>query len=39
VADGDVVFVDTPGFDDTRMSDTDVLQMVVSDWLRSMYVF
>ena len=40
LADGDVVFVDTPGFDDTRgtgRSDADVLQMV-SDWMNAMYV-
>ena len=38
LADGDVVLVDTPGFDDTRgRSDADVLQMV-SDWMNAMYV-
>ena len=35
---GDLVFVDTPGFDDTHKSDTDILKMV-ADWLNSTYVF
>jgi predicted GTPase len=35
--DGDVVFVDTPGFDDTHKSDADILKMV-ADWLKSTYV-
>jgi len=35
-ADGDVVFVDTPGFDDTHISDTDILKMV-ANWLKSTY--
>lgn len=34
LADGDVVFVDTPGFDDTHKSDADILKMV-ADWLKS----
>jgi hypothetical protein len=37
LADGDVVFVDTPGFDDTHKSDSDILKMV-ADWLKSTYV-
>lgn len=37
LADGDVVFVDTPGFDDTHKSDADILKMV-ADWLKSTYV-
>ena len=28
-----IVFVDTPGFDDTNISDFDILQ-VVADWLK-----
>jgi len=36
LADGDVVFVDTPGFDDTHKSDADILKMV-ADWLKSTY--
>jgi hypothetical protein len=35
---GDLVFVDTPGFDDTHKSDVDILKMV-ADWLKSTYVF
>jgi len=35
---GDLVFVDTPGFDDTNMSDVDILKMV-ADWLKATYVF
>jgi hypothetical protein len=35
---GDLVFVDTPGFDDTNKSDVDILKMV-ADWLKSTYVF
>ena len=38
VAVGDLVFVDTPGFDDTHKSDVDILKMV-ADWLKSTYVF
>ena len=37
LADGDVVFVDTPGFDDTHKSDADILKMV-ADWLKTTYV-
>ena len=37
LADGDIVFVDTPGFDDTHKSDADILQMV-ADWLKATYV-
>ncbi|KAF8805168.1 hypothetical protein BYT27DRAFT_7192832 [Phlegmacium glaucopus] len=33
---GDLVFVDTPGFDDTNKSDVDILKMV-ADWLKSTY--
>ena len=36
LADGDVVFVDTPGFDDTHKSDADILKMV-ADWLKTTY--
>jgi len=32
-----IVFVDTPGFDDTKRSDSDILKMI-SDWLATMYV-
>ena len=32
-----VVFVDTPGFDDTKKSDSDILKMI-SDWLERTYV-
>ena len=32
-----VVFVDTPGFDDTKRSDSDILKMI-SDWLEITYV-
>ena len=32
-----IVFVDTPGFDDPEKSDTDVLKMI-SDWLEITYV-
>ena len=28
----DIHFVDTPGFDDTRISDVDIFKMI-SDWL------
>jgi hypothetical protein len=35
---GDLVFIDTPGFDDTHKSEVDILKMV-ADWLRSTYVF
>ena len=35
---GDLVFVDTPGFDDTLIKDVDILKMV-ADWLKSTYVF
>ena len=38
VAFGDLVFVDTPGFDDTHKTDVDILKMV-ADWLKSTYVF
>ena len=34
LSDSDVVFVDTPGFDDTHKSDSDILKMV-ADWLKS----
>jgi len=33
---GDLVFVDTPGFDDTSKSDLEVLKMV-DNWLKSTY--
>ncbi|KAL6302092.1 P-loop containing nucleoside triphosphate hydrolase protein [Sparassis latifolia] len=32
----DVVFVDTPGFDDTYKSDLEILQMI-ADWLKKTY--
>ena len=36
---GDLVFIDTPGFDDSMpKSDADVLKMI-DNWLKSMYVF
>ena len=35
---GDLVFVDTPGFDITHKTDVDILKMV-ADWLKSTYVF
>ncbi|KZP05688.1 hypothetical protein FIBSPDRAFT_655633, partial [Athelia psychrophila] len=31
-----IVFLDTPGFDDSRLSDTDIL-FAISDWLNSVY--
>jgi hypothetical protein len=37
LTDGDVIFVDTPGFDDTHKSDADILKMV-ADWLKTTYV-
>ena len=33
-----VILVDTPGFDDTNMSDTQVLGMI-ADWLQKTYEF
>jgi predicted GTPase len=35
---GDLVFVDTPGFDEVSTSDIEVLKMV-DNWLKSAYVF
>lgn len=35
---GDIVFVDTPGFDHTHKTETDILKMV-ADWLRVTYVY
>jgi predicted GTPase len=32
-----IVFVDTPGFDDTKKTDSDILKMI-SDWLEKTYV-
>ena len=32
VVDSDICFVDTPGFDDTRTSDSKILKMI-ADWL------
>ena len=32
--DSDICFVDTPGFDDTRTSDSEILKMI-SDWLNN----
>ena len=37
IAFGDLVLVDTPGFDNTHKSDVDILKMV-ADWLKSTYV-
>lgn len=34
----DLVFVDTPGFDDTHKSDVDILKMV-ADWLKTTFVY
>jgi hypothetical protein len=31
-SDGNVVFLDTPGFDDTHMTDAEVL-IAIADWL------
>ena len=33
----DIVFVDTPGFDHTNKTETDILKMV-ADWLKTTYV-
>ena len=33
-----IVFVDTPGLDNTYRSDGDIFKMI-SDWLKIMYVF
>jgi hypothetical protein len=35
--DYNIVFVDTPGFDDTKRSDSDILK-IISDWLKITYV-
>ncbi|KAF8160036.1 P-loop containing nucleoside triphosphate hydrolase protein [Crassisporium funariophilum] len=35
-SDCDIVFVDTPGFDDTTKSDVDILHMI-ANWLRDTY--
>ncbi|KAF9469800.1 P-loop containing nucleoside triphosphate hydrolase protein [Collybia nuda] len=35
-SDFDVVFVDTPGFDDTERSDVEILEMI-ADWLNKTY--
>ncbi|TFK44967.1 P-loop containing nucleoside triphosphate hydrolase protein [Crucibulum laeve] len=35
-SDCDIVFVDTPGFDDTHKSDLDILKMI-SEWLSTTY--
>ena len=32
-----IVFVDTPGFDDNKKSDSDILKMI-SEWLEITYV-
>ena len=37
LADGDLAFVDTPGFENTHKSDVDILKMV-ADWLKSTHV-
>lgn len=36
-SDFDVVFVDTPGFDDTQRTDVEILEMI-ADWLNKTYV-
>lgn len=36
IGDQDVILVDTPGFDDTNVSDTDILQRI-ADWLKQSY--
>ena len=38
IAFGDLVLVDTPGFDDTHKKDVDIIKMV-ADWLKSTHVF
>src|ERR1700735_188817 len=38
IASGDLVFVDTPGFDDTYKPDVDILKMV-ANWLKLTYAF
>lgn len=35
--DYEIVFVDTPGFDNNKTSDSDILKMI-SDWLEKTYV-
>ena len=35
---GDLVFVDTPGFDGMHKSDADILKMV-ADWLKTTFVY
>ena len=35
LTDFDIVFVDTPGFDDTNKSDMEILEML-ANWLRKM---
>ena len=35
--DYEIVFVDTPGFDNTTISDSEILKMI-SDWLGKTYV-
>lgn len=38
ISDNDIVFVDTPGFDDTNLSDAEILKKI-SDWLKRTWVF
>ena len=38
IAFADLVFLDTPGFDDTHIKDVDILKMI-ADWLKLTYVF
>ena len=38
IAFGDLVFVDTPGFDDTLIKEVDILKDL-ADWLKTTYVF
>jgi len=36
IADSDICFVDTPGFDHTRQSDVEIFKMI-SEWLNNTY--
>ena len=38
VDDYPVVFIDTPGFDDTHKSDTEILT-IIANWLVKMWVY
>jgi len=37
-SDLDVLFVDTPGFDDTNKTDVEILNMI-ADWLKTTYAY